>query len=159
MTCCLCAFVPNTRQSAVTLGPVNIAVGHQRSGATYSLRMSLDLTSRTIPERIGREPGTRYRAPNIVERDHCRGGGLHVWAGIAKNGRTDLYVFAGGSVTAVVRYQTKSYTLLCGLLSLQWVPTRYLWAITPALIEHDWCGVIWRVKPFHRRRGLLDYRT
>ncbi|GBN69034.1 hypothetical protein AVEN_262399-1 [Araneus ventricosus] len=32
------------------IGPVNIAVGHQSSGATYSLLMSLDLTSRTIPE-------------------------------------------------------------------------------------------------------------
>ncbi|GBN89922.1 hypothetical protein AVEN_172874-1 [Araneus ventricosus] len=50
------------------------------------------------------EPGTRYRAPNIVERDHYRGGGLLVWAGIATNGRTDLYVFAGDSVTAV-RYR------------------------------------------------------
>ncbi|GBM73003.1 Transposable element Tcb1 transposase [Araneus ventricosus] len=49
---------------------------------------------------LWREPGTRYRAPNIVERDHYRGGGLLVWAGIATNGRTDLYVFAGGSVTA-----------------------------------------------------------
>ncbi|GBN84463.1 hypothetical protein AVEN_30411-1 [Araneus ventricosus] len=43
-----------------------------------------------------REPGTRYRAPNIVERDHYRGGGLPVWPGIATNGRTHLYVFAGG---------------------------------------------------------------
>ncbi|GBL79763.1 hypothetical protein AVEN_18279-1 [Araneus ventricosus] len=39
---------------------------------------------------IWREPGTRYRAPNIIERDHYRGGGLLVWAGIATNGRTDL---------------------------------------------------------------------
>ncbi|GBM36986.1 Transposable element Tc1 transposase [Araneus ventricosus] len=46
---------------------------------------------------IWREPGTRYWAPN-------RGGGLLVWAGIATNGRTDLYVFSGGSVTAV-RYR------------------------------------------------------
>ncbi|GBM88856.1 Transposable element Tcb1 transposase [Araneus ventricosus] len=53
---------------------------------------------------IWREPETSYRAPNIVERDHYRGGGLLVWAGIATNGRTDLYVFAGGSVTAV-RYR------------------------------------------------------
>ncbi|GBN92519.1 hypothetical protein AVEN_64215-1 [Araneus ventricosus] len=53
---------------------------------------------------IWREPGTRYRAPNIVERDHYRGGGLLVWAGIATNDRTYLYVFAGGSVT-VVRYR------------------------------------------------------
>ncbi|GBN18686.1 hypothetical protein AVEN_89424-1 [Araneus ventricosus] len=32
------------------IGPMNIAVGHQSSGVTYSLWMSLDLTSRTIPE-------------------------------------------------------------------------------------------------------------
>ncbi|GBM35163.1 hypothetical protein AVEN_140761-1 [Araneus ventricosus] len=32
------------------IGPANIAVGHQGSGATYCLWMSLDLTSRTIPE-------------------------------------------------------------------------------------------------------------
>ncbi|GBM62511.1 hypothetical protein AVEN_37139-1 [Araneus ventricosus] len=43
----------------------------------------------------------RYRAPNMVERDHYRGGGLLSWAGIATNGRTDLYVFTGGSATAV----------------------------------------------------------
>ncbi|GBM30551.1 hypothetical protein AVEN_265004-1 [Araneus ventricosus] len=53
---------------------------------------------------IWREPGTRYRAPNIVEKDHYRGGGLLVRAGIATNGRTDLYVCVGGSVTAV-RYR------------------------------------------------------
>ncbi|GBM21275.1 hypothetical protein AVEN_149863-1 [Araneus ventricosus] len=53
---------------------------------------------------ICREPGTRYRAPNIIERDHYRGGGLLVWGGMATNGRSDLYVFAGCSVTAV-RYR------------------------------------------------------
>ncbi|GBN66187.1 Transposable element Tcb1 transposase [Araneus ventricosus] len=53
---------------------------------------------------IWREPGTHYWAPNIVERYHYRGGGLLVWAGVATNGRTDLYMFAGGSVTAV-RYR------------------------------------------------------
>ncbi|GBN94940.1 Transposable element Tcb1 transposase [Araneus ventricosus] len=53
---------------------------------------------------IWREPGTRYWAPNVVERDNYRGGGLLVWAGIATNDRTDLYMFAGGSVTAV-RYR------------------------------------------------------
>ncbi|GBN83179.1 hypothetical protein AVEN_250698-1 [Araneus ventricosus] len=52
---------------------------------------------------IWRKPGTCYRAPNIVEK-HYRGGGLLVWAVIATNGRTDFYVFAGGSVTAV-RYR------------------------------------------------------
>ncbi|GBM87511.1 Transposable element Tcb1 transposase [Araneus ventricosus] len=53
---------------------------------------------------IWREPGTHYRAPNVVERNHYRGGGLLIWAGIATNDLTDLYVFAGGSVTAV-RYR------------------------------------------------------
>ncbi|GBN12594.1 hypothetical protein AVEN_265512-1 [Araneus ventricosus] len=47
---------------------------------------------------IWREPGTRYRASDT------RGGGLLVRAGIATNGRTDLYVFDGGSVTTV-RYR------------------------------------------------------
>ncbi|GBN35707.1 Transposable element Tc1 transposase [Araneus ventricosus] len=42
----------------------------------------------------------------MVERDHYRGGGLLVGVGIATNGRTDLYVLAGGSVT-VVRYRNE----------------------------------------------------
>ncbi|GBN23717.1 hypothetical protein AVEN_215682-1 [Araneus ventricosus] len=50
---------------------------------------------------IWRESGTRYRARNIVERDHYKGGGLLVSAGIATNGRNDLYVFVRGYVTAV----------------------------------------------------------
>ncbi|GBL94330.1 Transposable element Tcb1 transposase [Araneus ventricosus] len=50
---------------------------------------------------IWREAGTGYRAPSIVEREHYRGGGLIVWAGIATNGPTDPYVIAGGFVTAV----------------------------------------------------------
>ncbi|GBN73301.1 hypothetical protein AVEN_128601-1 [Araneus ventricosus] len=53
---------------------------------------------------IWREPETRYRASNIIERDYYRGGGILVWAGIATNSRTDLYVFAEGSITAV-RYR------------------------------------------------------
>ncbi|GBM29970.1 hypothetical protein AVEN_167445-1 [Araneus ventricosus] len=52
---------------------------------------------------IWREPGTPYRAPNIVERKQYRGGGLLVWAGIETNCRTDLYVFTEGSIT-VFRY-------------------------------------------------------
>ncbi|GBN17945.1 hypothetical protein AVEN_64028-1 [Araneus ventricosus] len=124
---------------------------------THESRFNIQKDSRRAM--ICREPGTRYRAPNSVERVHYRGGGLLVWSGIATNGRTDLYVFAGGVPSQLSDIATKSYTLLCGLLSLQWVPTRYLWTIKPVLIEHDWCGVIWRVKPFHRWRSLLDHRT
>ncbi|GBM06767.1 hypothetical protein AVEN_63008-1 [Araneus ventricosus] len=53
---------------------------------------------------ILQEPGTRFWAPNIVEKDHYRGDGLLVWAGIATNVRTELYVFAGCSFTAL-RYR------------------------------------------------------
>ncbi|GBN08358.1 hypothetical protein AVEN_123159-1 [Araneus ventricosus] len=44
---CLC---PQRTSERGCIGPVNIAVGHHSSGATYSLRMSLDLAFRTIPE-------------------------------------------------------------------------------------------------------------
>ncbi|GBN96794.1 hypothetical protein AVEN_242420-1 [Araneus ventricosus] len=100
---CLC---PQRTSERGCVGPVNIAVGHQSSGATYSLtdepRFNIQNDSRWAL--IWREPGTRFRAPNIIERDHYRGGGLLVWAGIATNNRTDLYVFVGGTGTAV-RYR------------------------------------------------------
>ncbi|GBN93057.1 hypothetical protein AVEN_21634-1 [Araneus ventricosus] len=44
---CLCLQHTSERGC---IGPMNIAVGHQSSMTTYSLRMSLDLTSRTILE-------------------------------------------------------------------------------------------------------------
>ncbi|GBL94164.1 hypothetical protein AVEN_163494-1 [Araneus ventricosus] len=44
---CLC---PQRTSERGCIGSVNIVVGHERSGATYFLRKSLDLTSRTIPE-------------------------------------------------------------------------------------------------------------
>ncbi|GBM24343.1 hypothetical protein AVEN_202328-1 [Araneus ventricosus] len=61
-------FCPQRTSERGCIGPVNIAVGHQSSGTTYSLRISLDLTSRRAM--IWREPGTRYRAPNMVEKDY-----------------------------------------------------------------------------------------
>ncbi|GBN71460.1 hypothetical protein AVEN_37331-1 [Araneus ventricosus] len=47
MFVCLCSQRTSERGC---IGPVNIAVRHQSSGVTYSLWMSLDLTSRHIPE-------------------------------------------------------------------------------------------------------------
>ncbi|GBM11616.1 hypothetical protein AVEN_180162-1 [Araneus ventricosus] len=107
------------------------------------------------------EPGTRYRAPNIFERDHYRGGGILVWAGIATNGRTNLYVFAGGSVTAVQYPDEILHPLVRPFIAAMGTDAIFMDdnARPPARIEHDWCGVIWRVKPFHRWLGLLDYRT
>ncbi|GBM84470.1 hypothetical protein AVEN_192184-1 [Araneus ventricosus] len=46
---CLC---PQRTSERACIGPGNIAVGHQSSGSSFSLRISLDLTSRTIPEGI-----------------------------------------------------------------------------------------------------------
>lgn len=49
---------------------------------------------------VWRERGTRFNPTNIVERYPFGGGGVLVWGGIMFNGRTDLHVFAGGTVTA-----------------------------------------------------------
>ncbi|GBL86354.1 hypothetical protein AVEN_164535-1 [Araneus ventricosus] len=53
---------------------------------------------------IWREPGIRYPESKNVEGGHYRGGELLDWAGIATDGPTDLYVFAGSFITAV-RYR------------------------------------------------------
>ncbi|GFX49561.1 transposable element Tcb2 transposase [Trichonephila clavipes] len=53
---------------------------------------------------IWREQRTRYHQSNTVERHSYRGGGILVWAGISLGGHTDLYVFHGGTVTAL-RYR------------------------------------------------------
>ncbi|GBM00565.1 hypothetical protein AVEN_77371-1 [Araneus ventricosus] len=97
---CLC---PQRTSESDCIEPVNIAFGHQSSGGhvllTDESRFNIQNDSRRAM--IWREPGKRYLAPNIVETDIYRGGGLLVWAGIATNCRTDFYVFTGGSVTAV----------------------------------------------------------
>ncbi|GBO24012.1 hypothetical protein AVEN_230265-1 [Araneus ventricosus] len=110
---CLC---PQRTSERGCIGPVNIAVGHQSSGShvlfTDESRFNIQNDSRRAM--IWREPGTRYRGPNIIERDHYRSGGLLVWVGIATNGLTDLYMFAGVP-SQLCDIATKSYTLLCGL--------------------------------------------
>ncbi|GBM75779.1 hypothetical protein AVEN_7017-1 [Araneus ventricosus] len=85
------SVIHSARQSAVVLVPTTAQLDTRAVGAS---RFNIQNDSRR--EMIWREPGIRYRAPNIVERDHYRGGGLLVWVGIATNCRTDLYVFAGG---------------------------------------------------------------
>ncbi|GBM07602.1 hypothetical protein AVEN_230036-1 [Araneus ventricosus] len=84
---------------------------------------------------------------------HCRKRPLQrwrllVWAGIATDGRTHLYVFAGGSVTAV-RYRDKILHPLVRPFIAS-MGTDAIFMDDNARIEHDWCGVIWRVKPFNR---------
>ncbi|GBN53402.1 hypothetical protein AVEN_31554-1 [Araneus ventricosus] len=142
-------FVPSARQSWTP---------EQWGHGLFTDESRFNIQNDSRRAMIWREPGTHSRAPKIVERDRYRGGGLLVWEGIATNGRTDLSTCSLGIPSQLSDIATKSYTLLCGLLSLQWVPARCFWTITPARIEDDWCGVIWRVKPFHRWRGLLDRR-
>ncbi|GFW54033.1 transposable element Tc1 transposase [Trichonephila clavipes] len=48
---------------------------------------------------LWREPGSRYRPSNIVEKDYYGRGGLIVWTGIMGDGHTDLHVFDRGTVT------------------------------------------------------------
>ncbi|GBM81399.1 hypothetical protein AVEN_241790-1 [Araneus ventricosus] len=106
MTCCLCAFVSSTRQSAVAAREHSSKTTEQWGHALFMDESRFNIQNDSRKAMIWREPGTCYRASNIVEKDHYRNGGLLVWAGIATNGRTDLYVFAGGSVTAV-RYRNE----------------------------------------------------
>ncbi|GBL80836.1 hypothetical protein AVEN_26262-1 [Araneus ventricosus] len=101
---CLC---PQRTSERGCIGPVNIAVGQQWGQVLFTDESRFNIQNDSRRVMIWREPGTRYRAPNIVERDHYRGVRLFVWAEIATNGRIDLYVFAGGSVTAV-RYRDET---------------------------------------------------
>ncbi|GBO08315.1 hypothetical protein AVEN_256278-1 [Araneus ventricosus] len=54
---------------------------------------------------IWREPGTRYRAPNIVERDHYKGSGLLVWTAEPTS------TCSLGVPSQLFDIATKSYTL------------------------------------------------
>ena len=50
--------------------------------------------------RVWRRTGERYHEANVIEHNRFGGGGIMVWGGICIQGRTDLVVFARGSVTA-----------------------------------------------------------
>lgn len=54
--------------------------------------------------RVWRVPGERYLEENVVRHDRFGGGSVMVWGGICATGRTDLYVIARGTLTAV-RYR------------------------------------------------------
>lgn len=54
--------------------------------------------------RVWRRPGERYADFNIMEWDRFGGGSVMVWGGICLRGRTDLYVFDRGTLTAL-RYR------------------------------------------------------
>ncbi|GBM43139.1 Transposable element Tcb1 transposase [Araneus ventricosus] len=65
---------------------------------TDESRFSLQSDSRRYL--IWREPGTRYYPSNILERDAYGRGSVCVWGSISLGGRTDLHVFALGTVNA-----------------------------------------------------------
>lgn len=65
---------------------------------TDESRFSLNCDSHRVT--IWREQGTRYNPMNIMERHPFGGGGLLVWGGIMMNARTELHIFAGGTVNA-----------------------------------------------------------
>ncbi|GBO38976.1 hypothetical protein AVEN_238361-1 [Araneus ventricosus] len=153
MTYCLCAFVPAHVRARLHWTREHRSWAPEQWGhVLFTDESRFNIQNDSQRAMIWREPGARYREPNIVERDHYRG---VTCLGRDSNERPNRPLRVPSQLSDIA---TKSYTLLYGLLSLQWVPTRYLWTIMPARIEHDWCGVIWRVKPFHRWRGLLDHR-
>ena len=54
--------------------------------------------------RVWRHPGERYNDGNIIQYDRYGGGSVMVWGGICFDGRTELHVIDGGSLTAI-RYR------------------------------------------------------
>ncbi|GBM20249.1 hypothetical protein AVEN_216667-1 [Araneus ventricosus] len=124
---CLC---PQRTSERGCIGPVNlcivaaaatIAVGHQSSGGSYSLRMSLDLTSRTIPK--GNDmarardtlSGAKHRLKEPLQRWRvtCQGRDSN------ERPNRPLRVPWARPSSQLSDIAKKSYTLLCGLLSLQ----------------------------------------
>ncbi|KAL0159693.1 hypothetical protein M9458_043418, partial [Cirrhinus mrigala] len=52
-------------------------------------------------DRVWRRCGERSAACNILQHDRFGSGSVMVWGGISLEGRTALYVFARGSLTAI----------------------------------------------------------
>jgi len=50
---------------------------------------------------VWRRPGERYADCNIMEHDRDGGGSFTVWGELCLAGRTDLYVFDQGTLTAL----------------------------------------------------------
>ena len=69
---------------------------------TNESRFHLSSCDRRV--RVWRRPGERYADCNIMEYDRYGGGSIMVWGGICLSGRTDLYVFDQGTLTAM-RYR------------------------------------------------------
>ncbi|GBN46092.1 hypothetical protein AVEN_3152-1 [Araneus ventricosus] len=59
---------------------------------------------------ICRDPGTRYLAPNIVERDHYRGGGLLVWTGIVVQSLVSYFILL--ALKLMVQYRLEDHLCL-----------------------------------------------
>ncbi|KFM65945.1 Transposable element Tcb2 transposase, partial [Stegodyphus mimosarum] len=70
------------------------------SGSVNDVRFSV--ASNSIRYLIWREPGTRYHASDIRERDACGRGSVCVCGGISLGGRTDFHAFPRGIVNAHV---------------------------------------------------------
>lgn len=69
---------------------------------TDESRFSVSSCDRRV--RVWRRQGERYADCNIVEHNRFGGGSLMFWGGICFDGRTDLHMFAGGTLTAL-RYR------------------------------------------------------
>ena len=80
----------------------SFVTGDQYSSHNYESRFTVSTNDR--PARVWIRQGERYANCNIVEVDRYGGGSVMVWAGISLDGRTDLYVFPRGGITAI-RYR------------------------------------------------------
>ncbi|GBN12349.1 hypothetical protein AVEN_87982-1 [Araneus ventricosus] len=105
-------FCPQGTSERGCIGPVNIAVGQQSSGTNHSLRMSLDLTSITIPE-----GNVMARARDTLSgAKHRRKRPLQRWRvtclGRDNNERPDRPLRVPGCSVTAVRYRDEILQLL-----------------------------------------------
>ena len=66
---------------------------------TDDSRFCLDFTDRR--QLVWRMPKERFDDLNVAEHDRYGKGSIMVWAGISVNGKTDLYAFENGTMTAL----------------------------------------------------------
>ncbi|GBL89553.1 hypothetical protein AVEN_87883-1 [Araneus ventricosus] len=146
---CLC---PQRTLERCCIGPVNIAVGHQSSGTTYSLRMSLDFTPRTIPEEqcYGKSQG------HVIGRQTSskQTGGLLVWERIRWRKLPSLENHTPSHISSSVPVRSR---IIISLLSLsffrhpgQTVAVSQLFASSPfctrSLLRHEQAMLIEEIK-------------
>ena len=85
-------FVPRTSE---------LAIARLAYSSVHGWKQIFHLSACDRRVRVWRRPGERYEDCNIVETDRYGAGSVMVWGGFSYEGRTDLYVINGCTLTAL----------------------------------------------------------